>query len=244
MRLLLQKYRRVGLLSTVLLLATCFSLFAEEKRFTLEVLFTDGKTMQPVSDVEVTITNLRTNNSTTTITGENGSFNIVLRDESIFSITGYKQNYFFSGTQNFSTIGRPSPSTISLDMNIREIMIGENYKIDGVEFGINSFKLTSKSQSILDELIQVMMQNPSLQIEIGCHTDSRGNDEYNIELSQKRADEIINYLIQIGVEEDRLSAKGYGEQSLLNQCSNGVRCSQTAHKTNRRVEFTVLSAHY
>ncbi len=247
MKVFLLKYRFLySSIAIICILASSasYALSVEDKRFTLEGVFTDGKSMQPVAEVEVTITNLQTNNATTTITGDNGSFSIVLRDESIYSVTGYKTNYFFSGTENFSTIGRPSPSLISLDMNIRQIIIGENYEIEGIEFGVNNSELTSKSKSVLEDVVRVMMQNPAIQIEIGCHTDARGNDVYNLELSQKRAEAIVRYLEDIGISEERLAATGYGEEFPLNHCENGVKCAQLAHEENRRTEFKVLSTHY
>lgn len=72
------------------------------------------------------------------------------------------------------------------------------------------------------------------------HTDSRGNDAYNMSLSQQRANAVVNYLVSKGISRSRLSARGFGETRLVNRCSNGVKCSEADHKRNRRTEFRVI----
>jgi outer membrane protein OmpA-like peptidoglycan-associated protein len=78
-------------------------------------------------------------------------------------------------------------------------------------------------------------------LEIGCHTDSRGDDQYNQEISEKRAAAIRNYMLDQGILPSRLVAKGYGEEQIVNACTNGVRCTTEQHEENRRIIFTVIS---
>ncbi len=85
-----------------------------------------------------------------------------------------------------------------------------------------------------------MRDNPSLEIEMGSHTDSRGPDSYNIDLSQRRAQSAVNYLVSRGIARSRMTAKGYGETQLLNRCKNGVACSIAEHQANRRTEFKIV----
>ena len=91
----------------------------------------------------------------------------------------------------------------------------------------------------LDKVVQIMNDNPDIIVELGSHTDSRGSDDYNIALSQRRADAAIAYIISKGIDKNRIKAKGYGETQHLNECSNGVECSEEAHQLNRRTEFKV-----
>ena len=72
------------------------------------------------------------------------------------------------------------------------------------------------------------------------HTDSRGNDAYNLSLSQQRANAVVNYLATKGIARSRMAAKGYGETRLVNKCSNGVQCTDEEHARNRRTEFRIL----
>ncbi len=228
--------------ATLLLLPTLAS--ASEKVFYLKVAFSDGLTFAPLDNVEVTITNLRTKNATRLITGENGLLNITLRDEAIFSIIGKKGNYFSSGNKTISTIGRSDESILEIEVHMRPIAVGATYNIEGIAFGVNSSRLSFTSQLILEDLAYLMMQHPGLKIQVNCHTDSRGDDTYNAQLSQERADAIVKYLIRVGVPYSSITGKGYGESVLLNHCENDVKCPSTLHEQNRRVEFQVLSTHF
>ena len=82
--------------------------------------------------------------------------------------------------------------------------------------------------------------NPTFRIELGSHTDARGKAEYNMSLSEKRAKAAMDYLIKQGVDPNRLTFKGYGEEYLINKCGEGVECSDEEHEQNRRTVFTVL----
>jgi len=85
-----------------------------------------------------------------------------------------------------------------------------------------------------------MRKYPTLKIELSSHTDSRGSDAYNLNLSERRAIAAVNYIIGQGIDKRRLVARGYGETRLINKCSNGVACSDADHQANRRTEVEVL----
>ena len=108
-------------------------------------------------------------------------------------------------------------------------------------YELNSAKLTPESEKIIDDyLLKLMKDKPGLRIEIMSHTDSRGSDDYNMSLSQQRAQSVVNYLVSKGISRDRLVAKGYGETRLKNRCANGVDCSEQEHQQNRRTEFRII----
>ena len=104
-----------------------------------------------------------------------------------------------------------------------------------------SARLTAASRKVIDERLLSILNDKPVNIEIMSHTDSRGNDSYNMSLSQQRANAVVNYLVSKGVSRSRLSSKGYGETRLVNRCSNGVECSANDHQRNRRTEFRVLN---
>lgn len=105
----------------------------------------------------------------------------------------------------------------------------------------NSAQLTPASERIIDEnLVKLMNNKPGIRVEIMSHTDSRGNDDFNMTLSQQRAQSVVNYLVSKGISRSRLVAKGYGETRLKNRCSNGVDCTEAEHQVNRRTEFRIL----
>ncbi|MGB0185504.1 MAG: OmpA family protein [Flavobacteriaceae bacterium] len=108
-------------------------------------------------------------------------------------------------------------------------------------YELASARLTSESKGIIDNTLLPILNSKNVNIEIMSHTDSRGNDAYNMSLSQQRANAVVNYLVSKGISRSRLSARGFGETRLVNRCSNGVQCSETEHQRNRRTEFRVLN---
>ena len=97
--------------------------------------------------------------------------------------------------------------------------------------------LESAPTSELDAIVETLNEYPEFLLEISAHTDSRGSQEYNQWLSDKRASSAANYLLSTGIDESRIIQKGYGETRLLNNCRDGVKCSAKFHAVNRRLEF-------
>lgn len=114
--------------------------------------------------------------------------------------------------------------------------------IENVTYEKGGYKLDETGTNILDKVISVLKADHSLKIELSSHTDSQGSDQYNLQLSQKRAKAAVDYLIAKGISKDRLTAIGYGETRLLNACANGVECTDEQHGINRRTEFKVLDS--
>ncbi|MBD0832097.1 OmpA family protein [Aestuariibaculum sediminum] len=107
-------------------------------------------------------------------------------------------------------------------------------------YELGSARITPESKKIIDDKLLPLLNSKPVSIEIMSHTDSRGNDDFNMSLSQQRANSVVNYLVSKGISRSRLSAKGYGETRLVNRCSNGVDCTEAEHQKNRRTEFRVL----
>ena len=105
---------------------------------------------------------------------------------------------------------------------------------------MDSDEISTDTAIELNKVIGVLIKYPAMKIEIGSHTDSRAPDDYNLNLSEKRAKSIIRYMELNGINSDRLVAVGYGETKLLNKCSNGVSCSNAEHELNRRTEFIII----
>jgi outer membrane protein OmpA-like peptidoglycan-associated protein len=117
---------------------------------------------------------------------------------------------------------------------------GKAFLMKSLDFYIDMWRIMPKSEPELNQLVKLMEDNPTLKIEISAHTDSRLEDRYNLWLSQKRADSVLEYLVQKGISKERIVAKGYGETRLINRCANGVICSEEEHLVNRRTEFVIL----
>ena len=100
--------------------------------------------------------------------------------------------------------------------------------------------LRDESKPELEKLLTLLKENPNYIIELGSHTDARGSNNYNNRLSQRRAESVVRWLVEHGIERDRLVPRGYGESKTVNQCVNKVPCSEKEHQLNRRTEFRVM----
>ncbi|PWV56981.1 OmpA family protein [Chitinophaga sp. S165] len=112
--------------------------------------------------------------------------------------------------------------------------------IPDIYFDFNKADIRADAQPSLEIVVKLLADIPGSIVEVGSHTDSRGNDAFNLQLSQKRAASVANYLVGKGVEKARIKSKGYGETKLRNKCGNGVTCSEEEHKLNRRTEFKIV----
>ena len=111
-----------------------------------------------------------------------------------------------------------------------------------IHYALGSAALTAKSIEIIDNyILNRMLEDKNILVEIGSHTDSRGSDSLNQDLSERRAKSVVEYLISKGIDKTRLIAIGYGENKLLNDCGNNkTDCSEGQHAINRRTEFKVF----
>ena len=109
--------------------------------------------------------------------------------------------------------------------------------IENILFEFNKAELQEQSKQTLDKVVLAMLSNDKFNIELSAHSDSKGSDAYNLKLSEQRANSAKNYIISKGISAARITAKGYGESKLLNNCGNNVVCSEDEHAVNRRLEF-------
>ena len=112
--------------------------------------------------------------------------------------------------------------------------------IEPIYFELNSSYLNKEAKIELDKVVELMNKYPDMIIESGSHTDSRGITGYNIWLSTRRAASTVNYIIDHGIDSSRITGKGYGETQLINECSDGVKCTEAQHAMNRRTEFVII----
>ncbi len=111
-----------------------------------------------------------------------------------------------------------------------------------INWNLGSAKLTAQARTLIDtRLMAVLKNNPGAKMEIASHTDSRGSKVNNQELSERRAQSVVNYLISKGINNSRLVANGYGEKQLKNRCADGISCTEREHAANRRTEFRLIN---
>ena len=122
-------------------------------------------------------------------------------------------------------------------------MINDNQiVINPIFFDFDKSNIRTDAQYELENIVDVLRKHPEMEIKIEAHTDSRGRDNYNMKLSDRRAKSTRDYLIIRGIEGHRIeSALGYGESKLLNRCGNRVKCTEEEHQINRRSYFYIVS---
>lgn len=171
---------------------------------------------------------------------QDGSFLFELEKESDYKILAQKAG-FAADSATVSTKGIMKSDTLYASLYLDPILVvGKTFQLENIHYDFDKDNIRKDAADILDRLLDILRENPTLKIELASHTDSRGSDSYNLDLSQRRAQSAVNYLVSRGINRDRMVAKGYGETRLLNRCANGVECSVAEHQANRRTEFTVL----
>ena len=110
-----------------------------------------------------------------------------------------------------------------------------------VHYDFDSSEIRTDDTYELDRIVTMMKESTSIKIQVNAYTDARGSSVYNLALSSRRANAAIDYIISQGISRSRLIAKGFGETQMVNQCVNGVACSEAAHQMNRRTEFVILN---
>lgn len=113
-------------------------------------------------------------------------------------------------------------------------------EIKDIYYDFDRWNLRDESKPQLNKLLKFMQENPDAVAEIASNTDARATNEYNIQLSQKRAQSVVDWLVKNGISKNRLKPVGYGETKLRNNCADGVQCSEYEHQRNRRTEFRII----
>lgn len=211
-------------------------------RFTLEGIAVDKVSQEPIAGVNVELTNQITGKKETVVTGPDGKFKFKLNPETPYSVMGNKDDYF-SNTETVSTVGKRQSENmfVKLKLEMERIIVNKPIVLQNIYYDLDKWDIRPDAAVELDHLVQVMVDNPLINIELSSHTDSRADDHYNDVLSQKRAEAAVAYIVSKGIDSKRIVAKGYGERQLVNGCSNGVECTEEQHQANRRTEFKVIS---
>lgn len=217
-------------------------IYHDDPRFTLigETIQAGSGTKMPGINTVLTHTGNNSNNSQ--LSDAEAKFVYQLEQQSDYSVVASHAGKF-SQTETVTTKGLDRSKTlyVTLKLGVSELETGASFVLKNIHYDFDKADIRPDAARILDNVVNVLHQNPSLKIELSSHTDSRGSDSYNLSLSQRRAEAAVNYLISRGIDRNRLRARGYGEMKLLNRCANGVNCTEEEHQANRRTEIEVLA---
>ena len=134
---------------------------------------------------------------------------------------------------------------IQLERKVKPVTIGDDlakaFGIKIIYFDLDKWNIRPDAALELEKILDVMKQYPNMKIDVRSHTDCRASNKYNDKLSDRRAKSTMAWLVKNGVEESRLTGKGYGETQLVNKCADGVQCTEEEHQANRRSEFIITA---
>ena len=170
---------------------------------------------------------------------ENGVIRMKLNNETNYTFDVTAKG-FFPNTVKYTSVGLV-PGEYSLTIEMEKLSTGKQFTLDDLFYDLNKSNIRPDAALVLDDLAQILLENQEVRIEIGSHTDSRATAEYNLNLSQRRSESVVAYLIGKGVAKDRLVAKGFGESQLINHCADGIDCPDEVHQANRRTVIEILN---
>lgn len=240
-----------------------FSFVLPPLRFNLIGVVKDEKTEEPLANV--TVRSISSDGATIEAqTPNDGSFKFMLTPNTDYVFVASRQGYL-NGKERETTKG------LTQSKDFRSIVylssIEKPIELPNIFYDFGKWDLRPESMVSLEKLVETLVDNPNIVIELGSHTDSRGTEAANQELSQKRAQSVVDFLISKGISPDRLVAKGYGEsqpkvldkktakqsrffnegdalsESFINSLPV-VEQQEMAHQINRRTEFRVLRTDY
>ncbi|MFZ1686365.1 MAG: carboxypeptidase regulatory-like domain-containing protein [Flavobacteriales bacterium] len=171
-------------------------------------------------------------------TGADGRYTFPLMPETDYRLSAEKDG-FFKQSSRISTKGKPM-AVIVHNFALVPLEVGATIRLDNIYYDLAKWNIRPDAAVELDKLVLTLTDNPTVTIELSSHTDCRGKDAYNMNLSEKRAKSAVDYLIKKGIAKDRVKSKGYGETKPSETC-DCTKCKEDEHQRNRRTEFTVLS---
>lgn len=191
-----------------------------------------NESQQKLPDATVVIKNL-TDGALDSVQTTDGSYSFELRPDKKYLITGSRDGFIPSKFE-LNTTGIMTGSLLN------DMVLEEEFREKFVlQFEFEKWDIKPESHASLDEVARAMSRNKKYHLHVSAYADSQGTHEFNLDLSNKRAKEVVKYLEGRGLNSNRITAIGFGEELLLNRCSNGVVCHDDEHAKNRRAELKV-----
>lgn len=173
------------------------------------------------------------------IDGEGGLFEMRLQPGEAKAFHAVATGYMWKDAAYRAEIGQGKFS-YEFVIPLQKLEVKKAFVLENLYFDLDKSNIRPDAQLVLGRLIKILNDNPDIRIELGSHTDSRASFAYNERLSERRSASVVQYLVDHGIAKNRLEAKGYGETQLVNNCADGVFCSEEDHQANRRTEFKVI----
>ncbi|MBL4678665.1 MAG: OmpA family protein [Mucilaginibacter sp.] len=222
----------------------CLNLFeAFDKRHILSGLVTDCDTHKALDGVKVSfVDSLNKQTNQAMVTAKSARYNFNVKTSRPYNLVLEKEGYFSKVLPAPVADNKMVGDTLfNTEICLQAFKVDKPIVIKNVLYDYNEATLRPESKIVLNELVTIMNDNPKIKIELAAHTDSKGRDVYNMALSQRRAQSCVDYIVGMGISEDRIYAKGYGESRPVapNTLPDG-KDNPDGRQLNRRTEFTVI----
>jgi outer membrane protein OmpA-like peptidoglycan-associated protein len=209
---------------------------------TVHGLVTDIDTGELLPGSEVIVFDKDNNEIRRVTVGQDAEYSINLECDKQYTIRGTKEGYE-PAEKIINTPSESSSVHVPLELKALDDCppndLGCRLSLQPIYFDFDRYNIRPDAAIELAKILAAMREYPELVIHIESHTDSRGSFAYNEVLSERRAQSTLEWLVKNGISRDRLSAKGYGEYRLINECADGVECTEEAHQLNRRSMFII-----
>lgn len=173
-------------------------------------------------------------------TNEKGEYSTYLKPGASYVFKSVKQDY----TTDCLTAKIPQftreDKMKNRDLLLVKLQLEEKFKLENVFYDFDKWNIRPDAAAELNRLADFLNQNPGVSVELGSHTDCRGTHKYNERLAERRAASAVKYIVDKGISRKIITAKGYGETRLVNQCSDGIECNEQQHQDNRRTEVKII----
>ncbi|MCH2235261.1 MAG: OmpA family protein [Crocinitomicaceae bacterium] len=217
----------------------------------LYMLILDHASSEPLDSVKITLTDNMTGISEVIATDENGEYlkslpDKHLKDRGSYNLKLEKEGYLTKTVTYNCAFYEEGKYAIhkEMDISLDKVEVGNDLSkiidIKPIYFDLGKSTIRPDAALELDKIVKIMNENPNMVIELGSHTDARGSASSNAKLSDRRAKTSAKYIKERITNPDRISGKGYGETKLVNECADGVSCSEEEHQMNRRTEFIII----
>ena len=202
----------------------------------LSVIVKDTKSGLVVNNATVSISDETGTLLGTATSNNTGSVIFQAECDKSYSLNVVKDGY---NPQVFSLGKSKGVTSFNAGITPKEAIVTDvEIVLSDVKFDYDKFNITQDGAFELNKLVEVLNKNPEMVITCKAHTDSRGNDKYNMKLSERRAKATLQYVISKGIARDRITAEGFGETAPKVLCGNN--CTEEQHGINRRSEFIIL----
>lgn len=170
-------------------------------------------------------------------TDAQGYFKADVMPDHQYKVTADAPNYFGTDVE-FTTEGM-QPGEVFYYFQLYPLDAGTRIGLKNIYYDYDKYNIRPDATGDLDRLAEMLKKYPDVAIRLESHTDCRGTDEYNQKLSERRAKAALDYLAGKGVDRSRIESIGLGESQLVNQCADGIDCSEEQHQENRRTVFEI-----